>query len=92
MMFERGPATANLIGIQKKLGAYGSGGFFDAVAVKSGTIARRYLSLDQAMVMGALGQVLGKGVLRRAFSTPDVEKALRPVIGLEEFGAGIVGE
>ncbi len=90
MMFERGQATANLLKIQQKLGAYGKGGFFDAVAVHSGTIARRYLSLDQAMVMGALGNVLGKGVLRRAFSTPDVEAALRPVIGIEEFGAGIV--
>ena len=88
MMFERGDATANLIGIQNKLGAYGRGGFFDAVAVHSGTIARRYLSLDQAMVMGALGNVLGKGLLRKAFSTPDVEKALRPVIGIEQFGAG----
>lgn len=92
MMFERGEATANLIGIEQKLDAYGEGGFFDAVAVKSGTIARRYLSLDQAMVMGALGNVLAKDVLRRAFSTPDVEAALRPVIGIEEFGAGIVGE
>jgi hypothetical protein len=90
MMFERGQATANLLKIQQKLGAYGEGGFFDAVAVHSGTIARRYLSLDQAMVMGALGNVLGKDVLRRAFSTPDVEAALRPVIGMEEFGAGIV--
>jgi hypothetical protein len=89
MMFERGQATANLNRIQNKLHAYGSGGFFDAVAT-DGTIARRYLSLDQAMVMGALGNVIGKGVLRKAFSTPDVEKALRPVIGIEEFGAGIV--
>jgi len=91
MMFERGEATANLLRIQNKLGAYGAGGFFDAVAI-DGTIARRYLSLDQAMVMGALGNVLGKGLLRKAFSTPDVEKALRPVIGMEEFSAGIVGE
>lgn len=89
MMLERGPATANLIRIEDLLGAYGKGGFFDAVAVHSGTIARRYLSLDQAMVMGALGNVLGKDVLRKAFSTPDVERALRPVIGLEEFGAGV---
>ena len=92
MMFEPGPATENLMGIQKDLGAYGKGGFFDAVAVHSGTIARRYLSLDQAMVMGALGNVLGKGVLRRAFSTKAVEARLRPVIGIEEFGAGIVEE
>ena len=91
MMFERGEATANLLRIQNELGAYGPGGFYDAVAI-DGKIAKRYLSLDQAMVMGALGNVLGKGVLRKAFSTPDVEKALRPVIGIEEFGAGIVGE
>jgi hypothetical protein len=90
MMFERGQATANLLRIQHQLGAYGAGGFFDAAAI-DGTVARRYLSLDQAMVMGALGNVVGKGVLRRAFSTPDVEKALRPVIGMETFGAGIVG-
>ena len=89
MMFERGPATANLLKIQHQLDAYGAGGFFDAVAI-DGTIARRYLSLDQAMVMGALGNVLCKDVLRRAFSTPDVEAALRPVIGIEEFGAGVV--
>jgi hypothetical protein len=90
MMVERGPATANLIRIQDKLDAYGEGGFFDAVAVHSGTIARRYLSLDQAMVMGALGNVLCKDVLRKAFSTADVERALRPVIAMEEFGAGLV--
>jgi Putative glucoamylase/Protein of unknown function (DUF3131) len=89
MMFERGQATANLQRIQQRLGAYGEGGFFDAVAI-DGTIARRYLSLDQAMVMGALGNVVGKDVLRRAFSTPDVERKLRPVIGIEQFGAGIV--
>jgi hypothetical protein len=90
MMHERGPAYANLLRIQQQLGAYGAGGFFDAVAVRSGTIARRYLSLDQAMVMGAIGNVLEKDVLRRAFSTPEVESALRPVIGIEEFGAGII--
>ena len=91
MMYERGQATANLQRIEKRLGAYGAGGFFDAVAI-DGTIARRYLSLDQAMVMGALGNVLEKDLLRRAFSTPDVEQALRPVIGIEEFEAGVIGE
>ena len=82
-------AYANLVGIQDELKAYGNGGFFDAVAVRSGTIARRYLSLDQAMVMGAIGNVMARNVFRRAFSTRDVEQALRPVIGMEEFGAGI---
>lgn len=89
MMHELGSAYDNLVRIEEELEAYGRGGFFDAVAVRSGTIARRYLSLDQAMVMGAIGNVLGDGVLRRAFSTRAVERALRPVIEMEEFGAGI---
>lgn len=88
MMHEPVQAHANLLGIQHELKAYGRGGFFDAVAVHSGTIARRYLSLDQAMIMGAIGNVVADNVIRRAFSTRDVERALRPVIGREEFGAG----
>ena len=40
--------------------------------------------------MGAIGNVLADNVIRRAFSTRAVERALRPVIGMEEFGAGIV--
>ncbi|MFL6130766.1 MAG: glucoamylase family protein [Mycobacteriales bacterium] len=89
MMYEPLQAAANLVRIQEQLGAYGAGGFFDAVAVRSGTIARRYLSLDQAMIMGAIGNVVGRGILRRAFSTAEVERAVRPVIGIEQFGAGL---
>jgi hypothetical protein len=89
MMHEPAQAFANLAKIQDELKAYGKGGFFDAVAVRSGKVARRYLSLDQAMVMGAIGNVLADNMIRRAFSTSDVERALRPVIGVEEFGAGI---
>ncbi len=90
MMHEPQQAYDNLARLQAAdFGAYGEGGFFDAVAVGSGTVARRYLSLDQAMIMGAIGNVLGDNVIRRAFSTRAVERALRPVIGMEEFGAGI---
>ncbi|HEV7173286.1 glucoamylase family protein [Pedococcus sp.] len=89
MMHEPQQAYANLVGIQDDLKAYGTGGFFDAATVHSGEIARRYLSLDQAMVMGSIGNVMADNVVRRAFSTPAVERALRPVIGIEEFGAGL---
>ncbi len=88
MQHEPMAAFANLRRIERDLGAYGDGGFFDAVAVGSGTIARRYLSLDQAMVMGAIGNVMAKDVIRRSFSTKQVERRLRPVIGMEEFAAG----
>ena len=46
-----------------------------------------YLSLDQGMIMAAIGNALGHDVLRRAFATHDVERELRPVIGVEEFSA-----
>ncbi|WP_330475199.1 glucoamylase family protein [Terrabacter sp. C0L_2] len=87
MMHEPDEAFTNLANLKADFDSYERGGFFDAVAVRSGTVARRYLSLDQAMVMGAAGNVLGNDVLRRAFSTKAVERALRPVIGAEEFGA-----
>ncbi len=83
-------AIANLSKIERVLEAYGDGGFYDAVAVKSWMIARRYLSLDQAMVMGAIGNVFAGNVIRRNFSRGDVAKRVRPVIAMEEFSAGRV--
>lgn len=88
MMHEPREAVTNLVKIQDELKAYGRGGFFDAVATRSGTVARRYLSLDQAMVMGSIGNTLANEVVRHAFCGKDAERALRPVIGMEEFGAG----
>ena len=37
--------------------------------------------------MAALGNALGDDVLRRAFVTRRTERTLRPLIGVEEFGA-----
>ena len=39
------------------------------------------------MIMAAIGNALGHDVLRRAFSD-GLERALRPVIGIEQFSAG----
>ena len=62
----------------------GSRGFRDSVNVGTGTPSQTYLSLDQGMIM-ALGNALGDDVLRRAFATPDLTQAIRPVVGVEEF-------
>jgi Putative glucoamylase/Protein of unknown function (DUF3131) len=64
---------------------YGPGGFYDSVAVRSGTVAARYLALDQGMVMGALGNLLGRDVLRSAFVRDGAERHLRPVMAMEQF-------
>ncbi len=74
--------------LQKDFDCYGSGGFYDAVAVRSGTVARRHLSLDQSMIMGALGNVMLWGRLKLYFATRAVERTLKPVISAEEFNAG----
>ena len=83
-------AYDNLVKLDRELRAYGEGGFYDAVAVRSGTIAKRYLSLDQAMVMGSIGNVFGNDVIRRAFATGEVARRIRPLIAMEQFGAGLI--
>jgi hypothetical protein len=68
-------------------GLYGPGGFKDAIAVRSGRVADRYLSLDQGMIMGALGNALRSDAIRRYFVRGDVERVIRPLLGIEAFNA-----
>jgi hypothetical protein len=79
------PALDDLAGLKHNFDAYGPGGFYDAIAVRSGTVAKRYLSLDQSMIMGAIGNRLSHDVLRRAFVTPQFERAVRPLLAAETF-------
>ncbi|MEV4347909.1 glucoamylase family protein [Actinoplanes sp. NPDC049596] len=79
------PARTNLAKIKTNFDAYGPGGFYDAIAVRSATVAKRYLSLDQSMIMGALGNHLAHDVLKRAFVTPSFEQAVRPLLAAETF-------
>jgi hypothetical protein len=62
-------------------------GFYDAVNVGTDPDkpSRAYLSLDQGMIMAALGNALGHDVLREAFATRDLERAVRPAVAVEEF-------
>jgi hypothetical protein len=39
------------------------------------------------MIMAALGNALDHDLLRRAFADRALERSLRPVIGVEQFGA-----
>jgi len=58
------------------------------VNVDSGVVSPYYLSLDQGIIMAAIGNALGHDMLRRTFTTQEFEQALRPVISIEEFNAG----
>ncbi len=91
MHHEPRQAYDNLIKMQRNLGAYGEGGFYDALVVNPEPIvAQRYLSLDQAMIMGSIGNVFGGDIVRRAFCAGDIRRSIRPLIAPEEFGAGLI--
>jgi hypothetical protein len=88
LRWEPGQAVANLERLRRDFPEiYGRWGFRDSVNVDTGTVSNHYLSLDQGMVMAALGNALERDVLRKAFAGRDMERSLRPVIGIEEFGA-----
>jgi hypothetical protein len=78
---------ANLERLESDFNVYDRWGFRDSVNVDTGVASNFYLSLDQGMIMAAIGNALADDVLRRAFATPAYERALRPVVGVEEFGA-----
>ena len=67
-------------------GMYGKWGFRDSVNVQTGTVSGSYLSLDQGMIMAALGNALGErhaaqGVRRAGHggctATRDRDRAVR---------------
>jgi hypothetical protein len=84
-------AMRNLENLERDFpGMYGPGGFKDSVNVATGQIADRYLSLDQGMFLAAVANELRNDRLQHYFSHGAVERALRPLMSLEEFGAGRV--
>ncbi|MGH3588842.1 MAG: glucoamylase family protein, partial [Pseudonocardia sp.] len=84
-------AMANLAAIRTDFDAYGPGGFYDAVAVRSGQVSKRYLSLDQGMIMAALGNELAGDNMRDYVATGRMKRKLEPLMRMEEFSTGKVG-
>jgi hypothetical protein len=80
--------TDNLANLEADFAIYGEWGFRDSVNVDTGVVSEAYLSLDQGIIMAAIGNALADDVLRDAFATKEFRKVLRPVIGMERFNAG----
>lgn len=87
LRYARDASLENLANIREDFDAYGPGGFYDAVDVGTGTVSQRYLSLDQGMVMAALGNALAGDDMRTYVSTGAMEKALRPLMSEEIFAS-----
>ena len=54
----------------------------------AGALGRRSRARDQALLLGGARTRLSDGDMRRGFGTRAAEAAIRPIIGIEEFGAG----
>lgn len=78
----------DLDNLKSDFAIYDQWGFRDSVNVGTGTVSGSYLSLDQGIIMAAIGNALAKDVLRNAFATKPFREALQPVIGMETFNAG----
>ncbi len=91
LRYAKKAALKNLGNLRKDFDAYGPGGFYDAVAVRSGQVSQRYLALDQGMIMAALGNALAGDDMRRYVSAGAMQDRLRPLMAREVFSAGREG-
>jgi hypothetical protein len=85
-------ALANLHGLMTRFPIYGPCGFHDSVDVAAGVVSNSVLAVDQGMIMAAIANELADDVMQHAFSDGAVEETIRPLISVEEFSAGRIGE
>lgn len=83
-----GAALANLAKLRQNFNAYGWGGFYDAIDVKTGQVSAYYLALDQGMIMASLANKLRRDSLQRYFTHGQIERVVKPLIAPERFTAG----
>jgi len=76
---------ANLRKMLEIYNAYGEYGFYDAIDVKTGRVAVKYLCLDQAMSLIALDNYLNSGAIRRRFHSDSIAKNAEELLKVEDF-------
>ena len=64
---------------------YGEYGFYDSVRVKTGKVAKKYLALDQAMILIALNNYLNNGAIRKRFHQDPIAKKAEPLLTEEKL-------
>lgn len=78
-------AYANIAELRDHYAVIGPHGFYDSVNPTTGSVAHRYLALNQSMILAALDQVLAPG-LQRYWAADPVGTAVRPYLADEQFG------
>jgi hypothetical protein len=101
LRWDRNAVLSNLDRLRRDFDIYSRWGFRDSVDVGTGgttgpvaaqkpsdhrgVVSPFYLALDQGIIMAAIGNELSSDLLRRAFSGPDMQRLVRPVIRVERF-------
>ena len=90
LALEHAPRAAmrNLENLARDFDVVTDYGFLDSVNVRTGAVSNALLSLDQGMIMGALGNLLADGIVRTSFGMGRVGEILQPLIGGERFPVG----
>jgi hypothetical protein len=78
-------AIANLRKMVELYDIYGEYGFYDAVTVKTGLVARKYLALDQGMILVAIANYLKEGSIRKRFHADPQMKQAENLLTAEDF-------
>jgi hypothetical protein len=78
-------AVANLRALVRLYDIYGDYGFYDAVDPRSGTVAYKYLALDQSMLFLALANYLGDHCIQKLFAADPIVQAVLPLLAAEAF-------
>jgi hypothetical protein len=79
------PALDALWQLATRYRAYGEYGLYDAVDPRTGTVATKYLALDQSMLFLALVNYLTDGAITRRFATDPIMQRALPLIAVEDF-------
>lgn len=78
-------AEANIRRLISGFTLYGPYGLYDAVDVKTGEVALRYLALDQGMSLIALNNFLNDGAIQRRFAEDPLMARMGPLLAMERF-------
>ena len=73
-------ALQNLANLRLDFQAYGWGGFYDAINVETGEVARDYLALDQGMIMVAIANALLDDRLQGYFIQGEIQDTIKPLL------------
>lgn len=73
-------AAANLTELAQRYPLYGDFGLYDAVDPISGTVAQKYMALDQSMLFLALANHLTGGAVQKHFGGDPIARAALPLV------------